>query len=89
MDKSITNFIGCTFLKTNDRVKLSQRCGDFKMLNKITPQYISDGLQKEKEYIITDATPILKVVDADQQFVSVNGAPSMSYPCWCFEKINN
>jgi len=89
MGKEVTNFVGCTFLKKGDKVKLSLRAKDWKFGNTTTPQYIVDGLQKEKEYVVTDVTPILKVVGADQQFLSVDGAPSMTYPCWCFDKIEN
>ena len=86
MSKETNNFIGCTFLNEGDKVKLSPKVADWKSGNTTTPQYIVDGISKEKEYTIDSVTPVLKVVGADQQFVSVYGALGM-YPCWCFEKL--
>ena len=78
-------FKNCTYFLIGDTVKLLHIASNWKHGNTTTPQYRVDGLIIGKEYKITDVTPILKVVNGDQQFVSIDGLDT-SYPCWCFSK---
>jgi hypothetical protein len=80
-------FKNCTFLKVGDVVILSDIASRWKFGNTTTPQYKVDDLVKGVHYRVIDTTPILKMIDHNQQFLSVDAAEYSTYPCWCFKKV--
>ena len=73
------------FLKHGDKVILSNRVSEWKVLNSTTSQYRVDNLKMNTVYIVGSCTPILKVRGGDQQFVSLENMYT-TYPSWCFDK---